>query len=214
MSLKSTILALDPTSYWPLDDALGSPFCLDAMGLQNACLPTAGVTLAGVPFGASAAPLFDGAIGSRLTIASVPQYSQPFANALTVAVWICPLALDNANTDGSADQYVHFLEKAVTPVLDTEWAMRLYNQTNPSRHSRLSFYLFNLAATSTNPTNKGAGSYMEFGVSKNDTTPVTVGNWLFLVGEAEPWISRRRSDDGEHPVEAGCESEAHPAGQI
>ena len=84
---------------------------------------------------------------------------------------------------------MHFLEKALTPVLETEWAMRLYNQTNPTRHSRLSFYLFNLAPTATNPTNKGAGSYMEFGVSKNDTTPVTVGDWLFLVGEAEPWVS-------------------------
>jgi hypothetical protein len=192
MPLKSTILALNPTSYWPLDDVPGSAACLDAMGLTNASLPASGVTLAAVPFGASSAPLFDGAIGSRLTIASTPQYSQPFANALTVAVWICPLALDNANTAGSADQYVHFLEKAVTPALDTEWAMRLYNQDNPSRHSRLSFYLFNLGATAANPTNKGAGSYMEFGVSQNDATPVMSGSWLFLVGEAEPWIS---SDD-------------------
>jgi hypothetical protein len=48
---------------------------------------------------------------------------------------------------------VHFLEKAVTPDRDTEWAMRLYNQDNPTRHSRLSF---NLRATTTNPTNKGA----------------------------------------------------------
>jgi hypothetical protein len=83
---------------------------------------------------------------------------------------------------------VHFLEKAVTPVLDTEWAVRLYNQTNPTRHSRLSFYMFNLRATTSNPTNKGAGSYMEFGASDNDVTPVTAGSWLFLVGEAEPWI--------------------------
>ena len=190
MPLKSTILALNPTSYWPLDDAFGSPFCVDAMGLKNACLPASGVTLAAVFFGASSAPLFDGEIGSQLTIASVPQYSQPFANALTVAVWICPLSLDNANTAGKAgeDQYVHFLEKAVTPDLDTEWAMRLYNQDNPTRHSRLSFYLFNLRATTTNPMNKGAGSYMEFGVSHNDVTPVTAGSWLFLVGEAEPWI--------------------------
>jgi hypothetical protein len=29
---------------------------------------------------------------------------------------------------------------------------------------------------------------MEFGVSNNDLTPVTAGSWLFLVGEAEPWI--------------------------
>jgi hypothetical protein len=190
MPLKSTILALNPTSYWPLDDPAGSATCLDAMGLTNACLPGSGVTLAAVPFGASSAPLFDGAIGSRLTIAGAPQYSHSFLNALTVAVWICPLALDNANTAGKAgeDQYVHFLEKAVTPVLDTEWAVRLYNQTNPTRHSRLSFYMFNLRATTSNPTNKGAGSYMEFGASDNDVTPVTAGSWLFLVGEAEPWI--------------------------
>jgi hypothetical protein len=82
---------------------------------------------------------------------------------------------------------VHFLEKAVTPVLDTEWAMRLYNQDNPERHSRLSFYMFNLRSTTTN---RGAGSYMEFGVSKNDATSVAAGSWLFLVGVAEPWISR------------------------
>jgi putative ABC transport system substrate-binding protein len=29
---------------------------------------------------------------------------------------------------------------------------------------------------------------MEFGASNNDVTPVTAGSWLFLVGEAEPWI--------------------------
>jgi hypothetical protein len=45
-----------------------------------------------------------------------------------------------------------------------------------------------LRATTTNPTNKGAGSYMEFGVSNNDATPVAAGSWLFLVGQAEPWI--------------------------
>jgi hypothetical protein len=188
MPLKSTILALNPTSYWPLDDARGSASCLDAMGLTNAELPAAGVTLAAIPFGAGSAPLFDGEICSRLTIASAPQYSQPFANALTVGIWICPLALDNANTAGppGGDQYVHFLEKTVTPVLDTEWAMRLYNQDNPQRHSRLSFYMFNLRSTTTN---RGAGSYMEFGVSNNDATPVAAGSWLFVVGEAEPWIS-------------------------
>jgi hypothetical protein len=196
MPLKSTILALNPASYWPLDDAPGSASCLDAMGLTNAALPAAGgVTLAAILFGASSAPSFDGAIGSRLTIASAPQYSQPFGKALTVAVWICPLALDNANTAGppGGDQYVHFLEKAVTPLLDTEWAMRLYNQDNPERHSRLSFYMFNLRAATTN---RGAGSYMEFGVSKNDATPVVAGSWLFLVGEAERWISTHDQTTG------------------
>jgi hypothetical protein len=153
--------------------------------LHDASAPVAGVTLATIPFGAIRAPFFDGEIGSRLTINNDSQYSQPYANALTVAAWICPLALDNARTAGTGDQFVHFLEKAVAPSIDVEWAMRLYNQTNPTRHSRLSFYTFNLGS----PAGKGAGSYLEFGVSDNDTTPVATGNWLFLVGQAEPWIA-------------------------
>jgi hypothetical protein len=62
--------------------------------------------------------------------------------------------------------------------------MRLYNQTNSTRHSRLSFYAFNLGS----PAGKGAGSYMEFGVSANDATSIQAGNWVFLIGQAEPWI--------------------------
>ena len=184
MDVKTAILATQPTSYWPLDDVAGSS-CHDEMGLHDASVPPAGVTLAAIPFGTIRTPFFDGALGSCLTIDSDPQYSQPFANALTVSVWICPLALDNVNVAGVADQYVHFLEKAVTPSTDVEWAMRLYNQTNPTRHSRLSFYTFNLGS----PAGKGAGSYMEFGISTNDTTPIEAGHWVFLVGQAEPWIA-------------------------
>jgi len=184
MAVKTAILATQPTSYWPLDDAAGTS-CHDEIGLHDASVPAAGVTLAAIPFGAIRAPFFDGALGSRLTIDSDSRYSQPFANALTVAVWICPLTLDNANVAGTSDQYVHFLEKAVASSSDVEWAMRLYNQTNPTRHSRLSFYALNLGS----PAGKGAGSYMEFGVSTNDATSIQVGNWVFLVGQAEPWIA-------------------------
>ena len=142
MAVKTAIVATQPSSYWPLDDAAGSS-CHDETGLHHASAPPVGVTLAAIPFGAIRTPFFDGELGSCLTIDSDPQYSQPFANALTVAAWICPLALDNTNVAGTADQYVHFLEKAVTPSTDVEWAMRLYNQTNPTRHSRLSFYARN-----------------------------------------------------------------------
>src|SRR5271165_6430876 len=155
------------------------------MGRHDAAVPAQGVTLSVIPFGAAQAPFFDGALGSYLTIADDPQYSQPYGNALTVAAWICPLALDNANTAGTTDQYVHFIEKAVAPSTDVEWALRLYNQSNPDRHSRLSFYTFNLGS----PSGLGNGSYMEYGVSKNDETPVALGKWLFVVGQAEPWIS-------------------------
>jgi hypothetical protein len=89
-------------------------------------------------------------------VAADPQYSQPFANALTVATWICPLALDNAHTGGSSDHYVHLLGKGVNSSKDVEWAVRLYNQTNPGRHSRLSFYTFPLG--SPPPPIKGNGA--------------------------------------------------------
>ena len=73
----------------------------------------AGVTLSVLPFGTSQAPFFDGALGSVLTIPDDPRYSQPFSNALTVAAWLCPLALNNANVVGGQDKYVHYVEKAV-----------------------------------------------------------------------------------------------------
>jgi len=77
-----------------------------------------------------ACPIFDGEIGSILTVTDDPRYSQPYADALSVAAWIWPLALENSNTGGSTDQYVHFLEKAVDSSTEVEWAMRFYNQTN------------------------------------------------------------------------------------
>jgi len=191
MSLKTAILDTAPTSYWPLTDVNGTA-CRDEMGLHDALVGGAGVKLAAIPFGSASVPYFDGENGGVLTVADDPQYSQPYANALSVAAWICPLVLDNAHTGGSADQYVHFLEKAADPSTEVEWAMRLYNQTNPSRHSRLSFYTFSLASS----PGQGNGAYMEYGVSANDATPVEPGGWLFLVGQAEPWISDSDSTTG------------------
>jgi hypothetical protein len=169
-----------------LDDAVGGS-CHDEAGLHDATVTGAGVKLAALPFGAGSAPYFDGNIGSVLTVANDVRYSQPHANALTVAAWICPLARDNARTTGSRDQYVHFLEKAVNATTEVEWAMRLYNGTNPSRHSRLSFYTFKPVS----PPGEGNGAYMEYGVSVNDMVPVQLGGWLFLTGQAERWISEK-----------------------
>jgi len=50
---------------------------------------------------------------------------------------------------------------------------------------RLSFYTFNLGS----PAGQGNGSYMEYGHSANDETPTELGKWIFVVGQAEPWIS-------------------------
>ena len=121
MSVKDAILATQPTSYWPLDDLSGSSSCRDEMSLHDASLPLEGVTLSVLPFGTSQTPFFDGALGSVLTIPDDPQYSQPFANALTVAAWLCPLALNNANVVGEQDKYVHYVEKAVAESVDAEW---------------------------------------------------------------------------------------------
>ena len=167
----------------------------------------AGVKLAAIPFGAASAPYFDGDIGSVLTVVDDAQYSQPYANALTVSGWICPLALDNAQTGGTRDQYVHFLEKAVNSTTEVEWAMRLYNKTNPSRHSRLSFYTFKLVS----PPGEGNGAYMEYGVSPNDMTPVDTGGWLFFAGQAEPWISERDLTTGCVLWKQGVQAVRSPA---
>lgn len=106
MSVKDVVLNTQPTSYWPLDD-LNGPSCHDETSLHDASVPAQGVTLAVVPFGAAQAPYFDGALGSVLTIADDPHYSQPCANALTVAAWVCPLALNNTRTAGTKDRFVH-----------------------------------------------------------------------------------------------------------
>ena len=92
MSLKTVTLDTSPTSYWPLDDAIGDLFH-DEAGLHDATMAGAGVKLAAIPFGAASAPYFDGEIGSVLTVVDDAQYSQPYANALTIATWICPLTL-------------------------------------------------------------------------------------------------------------------------
>ena len=187
MALLAAVLDTQPTSYWPLtDDSNG--LCHDEMQLNDATASTSAVKLAAIPFGDASVPYFDGTIGCTLTVADAPQYSQAFANALSVAAWICPFALDNVHTAGTTDQYVHFLGKAVASSTEVEWAMRLYNQTNPHRHSRCSFYTFNLTSA-PGQSNLGNGAYMEPGVSANDAVPVEVGKWIFLIGQAEPWIS-------------------------
>jgi len=206
MRLKTATLDTGPTSYWPLDDAVGGS-CHDELGLHDATISGAGVKLAAIPFGAASAPYFDGNIGSVLTVVDDVQYSQPYKKALTVAAWVCPLALDNAQTVGTSDQYVHFMEKAVNSTTEVEWAMRLYNRTNPNRHSRLSFYMFKLVS----PPGEGNGAYMEYGVSANDMTPVELGGWLFLVGQAEPWISKTDLTTGCVLWKQGVEAVRTPA---
>lgn len=178
-------------SYWPLDDAPSSTTVRDEMGLHAGTVADSGVHLSVVPFGSILAPFFDGNRGSLITIPDDERYSQTHANAITLACWICPLALNFRHTDGSTDQYVHIIQKAVTYTSDAEWAIRLYNAQS-SRPSRMSFYLFNAGS----PVGKGAGAYMEYGRSANDQTLVRVGKWLFLVGQGEEWTDDTSQSTG------------------
>jgi len=61
MRIGDTILNTAPTSYWSLGDLDGLS-CHDEMRLHDASVPTRGVTLAVIPYGASQAPYFDGAL--------------------------------------------------------------------------------------------------------------------------------------------------------
>lgn len=192
MSLKQTIMGTAPTSYWPLDEAAGSANFRDERGLHDGVPSASGVELAAVPFGAARMPRFDGELGSAITIPDDALYSHAHANALTVACWVNPSVLDFRHTQGSNQQYIHFIEKACTYVKNVEWAFRLYNATNPDKKSRLSFYLFNLK----NPPGYGAGAYMEYCHSLNDCVPVEAGRWLFLVGQGESWIDETEECHG------------------
>jgi hypothetical protein len=80
MSLKPTILRAEPTSYWPLDDALGSSRIHDECGLHSG--EPFGVDLGDVPFGSARMPRFGGRLGQFITIPNDERYSHAYANAL------------------------------------------------------------------------------------------------------------------------------------
>ena len=53
---------------------------------------------------------------------------------------------------------------------------------------------------------------MEYGISKNDETPIELGQWVFVVGEAEPWIFADGSFDGLRALETRGRGEARNSG--
>ena len=210
VALKSTILLTQPTSYWPLDDSDESGIIHDECGLNHGTASE--VALAEVPFGPARMPHFDGRQQSAITIPDdhAGRYSHEYANSITVACWVAPSSLDFCHTDGSQDRYVHMVEKAMNYDTDVEWAFRLYNATNDLRHSRLSFYLFNLG----HPALKGAGAYMQYGWSANDTVPVRARRWLFLVGQGEPWIDDTEESHGAIFHKQGISAVRSPGDKI
>ena len=205
MSTASVILSTDPVSYWPLDDGPLATSVRDEKGLHAGTVAGAGVHLSVVPFGSILTPFFDGNKGSLITIPDDDRYSQTRANAITLACWVCPLALNFRYTDGRSDQFVHIIEKAITYNSDAEWAIRLYN-VESGRPSRMSFYLFKPCS----PVGKGAGAYMECGRSINDHTPVRPGKWLFLVSQGEEWIDETNQSTGAILYKQGIQAVRSP----
>ena len=201
VSLLETIRGLQPTSYWPLDEAAGSPTVRDDKNLHTGAVGP-GVTLGAVPFGSGRAPFFNGELGSLIKIPDDEKYSHTFQNAITVAAWICPSLLDFRHTQGKDDQYVHFLERAKGRNVGVEWAMRLLNQKS-TLPSRMSYYLFN----SISPPGLGAGAYMQCGVSQNDHAEIKVGDWYFAVGQGEPWIDGYSTETGAIFFKQGVQAE-------
>jgi len=148
---------------------------------------------------------FDGSAGNydEILDPSTGDFSVNPGVGLTVAAWFRPDALHFDLTDGSTDQYVHWLGKGCgvnlngdplscvgrgevdtrTGTQRQEWTFRIYSQTLPlpcppelcPRQNRISFYVFNWSAPEGMMCqNEGIGSYFQ--------QPVDPGQWIHVVG--------------------------------
>jgi hypothetical protein len=122
---------------------------------------------------------FNGTNTNYIEIPDDAVFSAATTGSLTVSAWMRPdtLSFPIAEDDGSGDNpYVHWLGKGEDD--QQEWTFRMYND-NPAeaRPSRISFYVFNPKAASGETTNLGVGAYFQ--------DPVTVGEWIHVVGVAD-----------------------------
>jgi hypothetical protein len=113
---------------------------------------------------------------SFVEVASRPEYSVDFADALTVAAWI-RADVEEFPTPESGKLYVHWMGKGQNSgdAGDQEWVFRMYDKPAPEpggdRSKRTSFYLFNPRG------GLGVGSYVQ--------EDVPVGTWRLIVGVAD-----------------------------
>ncbi len=111
---------------------------------------------------------FDG-VGNYIEVPDSPDFSLTTAGALTVSAWIRPATLTFPMVEKHKD-YIHWLGKGEKG--RQEWTFRMYNlDTTGNRPNRISFYVF-----SPGP-GEGVGSYVQ--------EPVTVGEWIHIVGAAD-----------------------------
>jgi hypothetical protein len=160
------VLADSPAGYWPLDDSPRSRTARPAAGqLSGTYVSTHAVS--GI---ARLARAFDGT-SSYISIPNSADWSEPTTGELTVEFWMRPDALVFQHEEGSG--YVWILGKGEPG--SQEWGFRMYGSDNtesPPRSNRIAFYAFS-------PTGgEGAGAYFQI--------PLTVGKWIFVVGELTP----------------------------
>ncbi|MBV8632308.1 MAG: LamG domain-containing protein [Silvibacterium sp.] len=122
---------------------------------------------------------FNGTNSNYIEIPDDPVFSAATTGSLSVSAWMRPdtLSFPIAESDGSGENaYVHWLGKGEDD--QQEWTFRMYNN-NPAeaRPSRISFYVFNPKAAAGGKVNLGVGAYFQ--------GPVTVGQWIHVVGVAD-----------------------------
>jgi hypothetical protein len=136
---------------------------------------------------------FDGSPGNYVEVPdpSSGDFTVNAGEGLTVAAWVRPDALHFDHTDGSTQQYVHWLGKGEGSgdIAQHEWTFRIYSQDEPlpcpietcPRLNRVSFYVFNLARPPGQQCqNEGIGSYFQYPI--NDPDPIVPGEWIHVAG--------------------------------
>jgi Concanavalin A-like lectin/glucanases superfamily len=122
---------------------------------------------------------FNGTKSNYIEIPDDAVFSAATTGSLTVSAWMRPdtLSFPIVEGDGSGDNaYVHWMGKGEDG--QQEWTFRMYNDDPAeARPSRISFYVFNPQASSGEKTNLGVGAYFQ--------DPVTVGEWIQVVGVAD-----------------------------
>lgn len=143
-------------------------------------------------------------------VPSSADFSVDTNQALTIAAWMRPSALNFPRFEGS--HYVHWLGKGegTGDNGQQEWTFRMYNRDgtteHPPRPNRISFYVFNPSGW------LGVGSFLQDDVSD--------GEWIHIAGIADNGVTRiykngvlRHCDQYLDLPDSGCEPHNIPGTQ-
>ena len=161
---SAAVLASHPAGFWEFDDVPSSRLARDVVGEANGTYHFHSASIPGV---VGRARDFNGST-SYVTIPNRLAWSKSSRGVLTVEFWMRPDALVFTHEEGSG--YVWVVAKGQTDA--QEWGFRMYgtdNTESPPRANRIAFYAYNPIG------GEGAGAYSQ--------SPVTVGKWIYIVGE-------------------------------